>query len=139
MNTKMKSISLVLLIAVVLGIAGCENDAQTGALLGGAIGTGVGALAGGDTESTLIGAGVGTGAGYLLGNESDKKKERDRTDRELANIRAEQNTVDVWITNSNGSKKLVRLKKSGPNYIGPRGEIYSSMPSEEDLRSVYGF
>lgn len=55
-------------------IAGCESDAQTGAL----IGTGVGALAGqaigGDTESTLIGAGAGAAGGYIIGNESDKKK-----------------------------------------------------------------
>jgi hypothetical protein len=55
-------------------VAGCESDAQTGAL----IGTGVGALAGqaigGDTESTLIGAGAGAAGGYMIGNESDKKK-----------------------------------------------------------------
>jgi len=68
---------ILLTIAIGLGlafVAGCESDAQTGAL----IGTGVGALAGqaigGDTESTLIGAGAGAVGGYLIGNESDKKK-----------------------------------------------------------------
>ena len=68
---------VLMLFALGLGlalIAGCESDAQTGAL----IGTGVGAIAGqaigGDTEGTLIGAGAGAVGGYIIGNESDKKK-----------------------------------------------------------------
>ena len=72
-----KLIIILMVVAVSLGlalVAGCESDAQTGAL----IGTGVGAIAGqaigGDTESTLIGAGVGAVGGYIIGNESDKKK-----------------------------------------------------------------
>jgi len=70
-------ITILMVVAVSLGlafVAGCESDAQTGAL----IGTGVGAIAGqaigGDTESTLIGAGVGAAGGYIIGNEQDKKK-----------------------------------------------------------------
>ena len=70
-----KSIIIVLIISSALGfIVGCENDAQNGALLGAALGTGVAAIAGGDSKALMIGAGVGTGAGYILGNESDKKK-----------------------------------------------------------------
>ncbi len=72
-----KLVIILIVIAVSLGlafVAGCESDAQTGAL----IGTGVGAIAGqaigGDTEATLIGAGVGAAGGYMIGNESDKKK-----------------------------------------------------------------
>jgi len=67
---------ILMVVAVSLGLvfaAGCESDAQTGAL----IGTGIGALAGqaigGDTESTLLGAGIGAAGGYMIGNESDKK------------------------------------------------------------------
>ena len=71
-----KDLVLILMaVAVSLGlafVAGCESDAQTGALLG----TGAGALAGqaigGDTEATLIGAGVGAVGGYIIGNERDK-------------------------------------------------------------------
>ncbi len=69
--------TILLVVAVILGsafVAGCESDAQTGALLGTAIGAGAGQIIGGDTKSTLIGAGVGAGAGYIIGNESDKKK-----------------------------------------------------------------
>ena len=66
---------ILMVVAVSLGLvfaAGCESDAQTGAL----IGTGIGALAGqaigGDTEATLIGAGIGAVGGYIIGNERDK-------------------------------------------------------------------
>jgi len=131
-------ITLALLTAVALTLAfstGCESDAQNTALVGSAIGAGVGALAGGDTEATLIGAAVGGGVGYGVGNESDKQKMRD----EMSSIRAEQDTVTVWITNSNGSTTPVKLRRSGPGYIGPRGEHYAQMPTSEDLAKVYGF
>ena len=45
----------------------------------------------------------------------------------------------VWIKNPNGSKSKVVLK-AGENgtWIGPRGEIYEKMPTEEQLNPVYG-
>jgi hypothetical protein len=52
---------------------------------------------------------------------------------------AEPATVTVWITNSNGSRTAVKLTKSGPGYLGPRGEWYPDMPTNEQLRVVYGF
>ncbi len=53
---------------------------------------------------------------------------------------APEQTVTVWISNDNGSKSSVVLKKEneGPGYIGPKGEYYSSMPTEEQLRVLYG-
>jgi len=119
----------------VLIVTGCESDAQSGALIGTAAGAGIGQLAGGHTESTLIGAAVGGGIGYILGNEQDKQK----TDAEMAGLRHEMNCVTVHVTNSNGSIIAVRLQRSGPGYIGPRGEYYPRLPSEEQLRPVYGF
>jgi len=68
---------ILIAVAVSLGLlfaAGCESDAQTGALIGTAIGAGAGQAIGGDTESTLIGAGVGAFGGYIIGNEQDKNK-----------------------------------------------------------------
>jgi hypothetical protein len=135
-----KSLMTILVAAVVsFGLAffvGCESDAQTGAALGTAAGAGIGALAGGDTESTLIGAAVGGGAGYMIGGESDKKKAA--ADRD--SIRQELNTVTINITNSNGSITPVRLRKQGVVYIGPRGETYPTLPTEEQLKKAgYGF
>jgi hypothetical protein len=130
------TLALLAPVAVTLALTtGCETDAQNTALLGTAVGAGVGALAGGDTEGALIGAAVGGGTGYIIGNESDKQKTRN----EMTSIRAEQDTVTVWITNSNGSTIPVKLRKSGPGYIGPRGEHYAQMPTPENLAKVYGF
>ncbi|HIJ54389.1 MAG TPA: hypothetical protein HPP66_14750 [Planctomycetes bacterium] len=68
---------ILIVVAVSLGlvfVAGCESDAQTGALIGTVIGAGAGQAIGGDTEATLIGAGAGAVGGYIIGNEQDKKK-----------------------------------------------------------------
>jgi len=72
-----KMITILLVVAVSLGlifVAGCESDAQTGALIGAGVGAIAGQAIGGDTEGTLIGAGVGAAGGYMIGNEQDKKK-----------------------------------------------------------------
>ena len=131
---------VTILIVFVLSIglaflAGCESDAQTGALLGSGIGAGIGQLAGRDTESTLIGAAVGGAVGYGVGSESDKKKAA----AERAALRQEINTVTVNITNSNGSISQVRLSRQGVGYIGPRGEYYDHLPTGDELKPIYGF
>ncbi|MHC4655331.1 MAG: hypothetical protein ACYS91_09980 [Planctomycetota bacterium] len=56
--------------------------------------------------------------------------------REMA---VENTKVTVWITNSNGSQTSVSLQKSGPGFVGPRGEYYTNMPTQQQLRIVYGF
>jgi len=128
-----------MVVGVSLGsafFAGCESDAQTGAAIGALAGAGIGQLAGGDTESTLIGAAVGGGAGYMIGSEQDKKK----TKAEMDSLRQEMNTVTVNITNSNGSISQVKLRKQGVGYVGPRGEYYDKLPTEEQLKQAgYGF
>lgn len=72
-------IGSVLLSGIVLG-AGCETDAQTGALLG----AGGGALIGTAIDDNkrergaMWGSLAGAAIGYVVGNESDKAKERER-------------------------------------------------------------
>jgi len=51
----------------------------------------------------------------------------------------QNSTIMVWITNSNGSQTSVQLTRQGRGYIGPRGEYYDQMPTNEQLRVVYGF
>jgi outer membrane lipoprotein SlyB len=111
-------------------IAGCQSDAQTGAVVGGAVGAGAGQAIGRDTKSTLIGAAIGAGAGYVIGNQQDKKKAQTQDDL---------NIVTVNITNSNGSVTPVKLKKQGAGYVGPKGEVYDHLPTEAELKPVYGF
>jgi len=131
-------LATVLIGVAVMFVAGCESDAGTGSLIGGAAGAGAGQLIGGNTGGTLIGAGVGTVAGYLIGNESDKKKEKAKVAASQSAV-AESNYETVWVTNTNNSKISVRLAKQGPGFIGPRGEYYDHLPTSDELRPVYGF
>ena len=129
-------------VAVSMGlvfVGGCESDAGKGAGIGGLAGAGVGAIighqSGHTTEGALIGGGVGAGGGYIIGNERDKKK----TEAEMDQLRAEMNNVTVTVTNSNGSKSQVLLRKQGVGYVGPRGEFYDHLPTDEELRPLYAF
>jgi len=133
-----KVLTITLIAAVSFSsvfFVGCGSDAQVGSAVGALAGSGVGQLAGGSTESTLIGAAVGGAAGYMIGNESERKK----TEAEMADMRGEMNTVYVKVTNSNGSIIQVPLRKSGVGYVGTRGEYYPTLPTEDQLRPVYGF
>jgi hypothetical protein len=44
----------------------------------------------------------------------------------------------IWISNSDGSKMPITLQKQGSAYIGPAGEKYTSLPTEEQLKLLYG-
>ncbi len=68
----------------------------------------------------------------IEGCEDEARTERD-------SIRQEINTVTVKVTNSNGSISQVNLMKQGIGYVGPRGEYYNQLPTEDQLRPVYGF
>ena len=66
---------ITMLMIILIGfnfvlVAGCETHAQTGALIGGLGGAGIGAAVE-DTEGALIGGALGAGAGYLIGQSQD--------------------------------------------------------------------
>jgi predicted RNA methylase len=119
----------VILAMVGAFVVGCETQAKTDA------GAGAGALAGGSPESTPIGAAVGGGADYIVGNEADKEQQQ----QQMQNTQQQTNSVLLNIHNSNGSLSTVRLTRSGTGYIGPRNEFYDHLPTEAELRPVYGF
>jgi hypothetical protein len=47
------------------------------------------------------------------------------------------NTVTVWLENVDGTKIPVVLTKEGSDYIGPKGEHYSEIPTQEQLKVIY--
>ncbi len=135
------SIPLLIACSVVLAFSiGCESEAGKDAAIGGALGAGVGAIVGHQsghtTEGALIGGAVGAGGGYILGNEKDKKQQQQAQTNQPAQS---TDVVTVNITNSNGSVTPVKLTRSGTNYIGPKGEVYDHLPTEAELKPVYGF
>jgi hypothetical protein len=120
-------------------VSGCKTEAQTKAVWGTAIGAGAGQLIGGDTKSTMVGAGIGAGAGYLWGS-MDDKKQKEQARSQPRSLPDDANSVTVWITNSNGSKTPVELTRTtAGTYIGPRGETYNTLPTEDQLKGAYGF
>jgi uncharacterized protein YcfJ len=133
------SVSTVIIVSIFA--VGCETNAQNDALIGSAVGAGAGAIIGHQsghaTKGALIGGGAGAAGGYIVGNEQDKKQQGGNF--QSTSPQQATNTVIVNIINSNGSVTPVKLTRSGNNYIGPRGEVYDHLPTDTELKPVYGF
>jgi len=139
---------LALSVAAAAVLSGCSTAAGTGTLIGGGTGTALGGLLGGiiGHQSGHTGAGVaigsvvggatGAGAGYAIGANVDKNRKQDTAIRQA---QEDANTTIINITNSNGSVTPIRLVRQGTVWVGPRGEQYINLPTEEQLKAVYGF
>ncbi len=154
MQKTLKFKVLVILGVAGVGLSGCattgngysQNQAPQGALLGSLVGAGLGAVIGHQSgrtaEGAAIGAAVGGAGGYVIGNEQDKNQmqaQTTQTQAQAAQALQAANTVVINVKNSNGSVTPVTLQRQGNEYVGPRGEHYIQLPTEEQLRSVYGF
>lgn len=104
------------------------------ALLGGLVGGVIGYQSEEAAAGALLGASI-TGTGELLRQTDNLAQQKERG--KCKERRGER--IDVEVTNSNGSFTPVELRKKGCVYIGPKGEHYRELPSEEQLRLVYGF
>jgi hypothetical protein len=85
-------VSVVALSLLGAGVAGCESNAGTGALIGGAAGAGIGAIAGHQSHGNtvggaLIGGAIGAIGGGLIGNEMDKNERAQAQARQEAAAR----------------------------------------------------
>jgi uncharacterized protein YcfJ len=77
---------IISLIGLCVALAGCGSTQATKGATGGAA---AGALAGGllgGWRGAAVGAAVGTGVGYIAGNEADKKRAKEETARERAEL-----------------------------------------------------
>lgn len=126
-------------------IPGCDSAGKSGTLIGAGAGALAGQAIGGNTTGTLVGAGIGAVGGYVVGNEMDKskaKKQQASTPAPAPSYSApasDSNAVTIWLNNSNGSQTAVKLTRNGDgSYTGPKGERYPTMPTEQQLKQVYG-
>ena len=144
-------------VAIVIGLAltGCATSQESGggpssaaktgglgALAGAGLGAIIGHQSGHTAEGAAIGAATGGVGGYVLGNEKDKAQTQ--ADLQAAQAQANQasiqaNTVIINVHNSNGSITPITLTRQGNLYVGPKGEQYTALPTEEQLKTVYGF
>lgn len=141
-TTAKKTAAVALIVSLLLPLCGgCNSNcnglklspiyrsALEGAIIGGIIGH----------QSEEPGEGAAVGAvifvvGELL-KQSDKLSDEERKQKDEDE---EVKEVVIEIHNSNGSVTPVKLKKEGCIYIGPKGEHYEQLPTEEQLRGEYG-
>jgi len=83
----------------------------------------------------VSGCATAAGAGYAVGSGIDRNRQQDAA---INQAQQDANTTIINIRNSNGSVTPVRLVRQGNIWIGPRGEQYLNLPTEEQLRPVYG-
>lgn len=113
------------------------NSAIGGALIGGTLGGILGNNLG-DGKNDVLGAALGAAAGGWVGQQYGQG--RDEVQHRLVALESQNTTETVMIQNTNGSYTPVMLNKVGyGQYRGPRGEIYTARPTEEQLKSAYGF
>ncbi len=53
-------------------------------------------------------------------------------------VTVEPADVVVYITAANGARIPVKLIASADGYLGPKGELYTEMPTEQQLSMIYG-
>ena len=50
----------------------------------------------------------------------------------------QNSSVTVRINNKNGSATSIMMVRKGNGYVGPQGEYYEAMPTNEQLNALYG-
>ena len=144
----MKATLMAILAAASLMAGGCAspqyqsrqseiNSGITGAVLGGTLGGIIGNNTG-DRKNDVLGAVIGAALGGWAGSQYGQGQ--DNTRHRIESLEMQNATETMMINNSNGSYTPVVLTKVGyGQWRGPRGEIYTARPSEQQLRSAYGF
>jgi len=145
-STKTTAVAIALVASLLLGLGSgccCENggnncgdlrvhpifeEAIKGAIVGGIIGY----------QSHEEGEGAAIGAGLFVVGELLKQSDRHHRDRDHEHKDRRPEQVVVEIHNDNGSITPVKLKKKDGSYIGPKGEHYEQLPTEEQLKPLYG-
>ena len=138
-HQKTKFIALAML-CVIIFTSGCNEDLKLHPLFEESIkGAIIGGIIGYQSHEEGEGAAIGAtlfGVGELLrqvdNNSGKQKATKHGHDDKIKEI------YIIQVHNSNGSITPVEITKQGNIYIGPKGEQYEKMPTEEDLKA-YGF
>jgi hypothetical protein len=133
------------LVGVILA-AGCATrgyqqnpQAYNYGATGAGMGAIVGAMAGNNVKGLNRGEGAVAGAtlGAIIG--AAMGAQQDSMNQQIGAVNEAATTAIVNVKNSNGSYTPVMIRKVGNQFVGPRGEYYNAMPTEEQLKGPYGF
>ena len=143
-QTSYRTTIVIALIGSLLLVGGCNEGLKMSDIYGASL---CGALVGGivgyqsreEGEGAAIGAAV-FGVGELL-NQLDSLEDRDKEDRDEDDDDNDgcKEIFVIQVHNNNGSITPVEVEKKGDIFIGPKGEQYEQLPTEEQLKPVYGF
>lgn len=117
----------VFMVILILGVSGCYEGMKwhpvyNAALIGGVVGVIVGHQYDEDCRGAAIGAAIGALGSFL----------------EQADDLTMTEDVVVDVASENGSIVPVVLKKKEGIYLCPNGESYHQLPSQEELRIIFG-
>ncbi len=146
MKKATKIVSTVLVLAFLA--TGCTSpnyqanrSAYNGAAIGAATGAALAAVLGNnipglkDDRNLMIP--LGALGGGLLGGSLGTVQDGNRAVQN--NLQNQLSTTMVQVNNSNGSFTPVILRANGyGGWIGPQGEVYQTLPTESQLRGIYG-
>jgi uncharacterized protein YcfJ len=145
-DMRSKLIVSIVAVMIVAMLAGCATQQpmglkqKQGVVGGAALGGILGAIIGnniGDGNNQALGAAMGATLGGAAG--SNYGRSQDQIGNRISGMERQINTEVVTVTNDNGSTTSVMLQKlPGGGYRGPRGEEYSSLPTQAQLKPVYG-
>jgi hypothetical protein len=79
---------------------------------------------------------------YMLNERLSKienKNDIPSPNKSIRGISQNEDCVYVWITVSTGGKYPVKIIKVDDYFVGPRGEYYGGVPTQEMLYKLYGF
>ena len=122
-----KLTTTIIILSLCMSFCGCNENLRwhpvyEAALVGGLVGTIVGHQHDEDCAGAVVGAIIG-GTGCFL--------------KQVDELKDEEN-VTINVTNNEGKTIQVALKYKDGFYICPHGEHYNTLPSQEELRVVFG-
>jgi hypothetical protein len=106
-----------------------------GFLKGGALGAAGGALVGAIAGDTGKGAAIGAGLG-AVGGGIHKHRQNEEAQAQAANDASKTRVINIQ--NPNGSVTPVTLHLVATGWQGPKGEIYPTLPTADQLKGTYG-
>ena len=142
MQTGMRLVAGLALAGLTLTQTGCGtmSPSDRATAVGTGMGAALGAVLGNNLGNSRNDRELGIAAGALLGGVVGHQVGSQQEMRSQVNyLQQQQFITTVWVENSNGSKTPVQLRQTeGGQFVGPRGEYYPTMPTQDQLRKAYG-